>query len=106
MKKLLSRRKLIAGAVGASAALLAASKARWPPAIRGIYGASDAITFAAHRALLAHQPLAREFGREAIMRNFPVLGTANPQDARYQQLLAGRFADWRLPVTGLVSHPG
>lgn len=106
MNKVLSRRKLIAGAAAASGVFLAARKGSWPPACRGIFGASDALTFAAHRVLLANQPLAREFGREMITRNFPVLGMANPKDARYQQLLAGGFADWRLPVDGLVSRPG
>jgi DMSO/TMAO reductase YedYZ molybdopterin-dependent catalytic subunit len=102
----LSRRQLITGAVGAGGVVLAASKASWPPSFRGAFGVSNALTFAAHRVLLAHQPLAREFGPEMIMRNFPVLGTRNPKDPRYQQLLAGGFADWRLPVDGLISRPG
>jgi len=106
MKTVLTRRKLIAGAVGAGGVLLAASKASWPPSCRGIFGAGDALTFAAHRVLLSNQSLAREFGREMITRKFPVNGTSNPKDARYQELLAGRFAEWRLPVDGLVSRPG
>jgi len=101
-----SRRKLLAGFAGAGGAYLAASRGTFPPACRGIFGASDALTFAAHRALLSHQPLAREFGREMITKNFPVNGTRNPEDASYQKLLAGRFTDWRLPVDGLVSNPG
>jgi DMSO/TMAO reductase YedYZ molybdopterin-dependent catalytic subunit len=106
MKRVLSRRQWIAGAAGAGGVLWAASKASWPPSYRGVFGASDALTFAAQRVLLAHQPLVREFGREMITRDFPINGTSHPSDARYQQLLAGRFADWRLPVDGLVARPG
>jgi len=106
MKRKLSRRKLLAGAAGLGGAYLAASNASWPPSCRGIFGVSNALTFAAHRVLLAHQPLAREFGREMITPNFPVNGTRNPENARYQELLAGKFADWRLPIDGLVSRPG
>jgi DMSO/TMAO reductase YedYZ molybdopterin-dependent catalytic subunit len=106
MKKLLSRRQLIAGAAGAGGVVLAATQAAWPPSCRGVFGVSDALTFAAQRVLLANQSLVREFGREKITPNFPVNGTSHPNDARYQQLLAGRFADWRLPVEGLVAKPG
>lgn len=90
MKRQLSRRSLFTGAAG----------------IGGVFGVSDALTCAAHRALLSHQPLAREFGRDMITRKFPVNGIKNPPGANYQKLLAGRFADWRLPVDGLVSRPG
>jgi DMSO/TMAO reductase YedYZ molybdopterin-dependent catalytic subunit len=86
--------------------LYAARKASLIPSCRGAFGASDALTFAVQRVLLVNQPLVREFGPEMIMRNFPVLGTKNPEDVRYQQLLAGHFTDWRLPVDGLVSRPG
>jgi DMSO/TMAO reductase YedYZ molybdopterin-dependent catalytic subunit len=109
MKAKITRRKLIAGAAGAAGAggaLWAAGKASWPPAARGIFGASDALTFAAHRVLLAHQPLAREFGREMITKDFPVNGTSLPSDGRYQEQLAGGFVDWRLTVRGLIAKPG
>lgn len=106
MKRKLSRRKLLTGAAGLGVGYLAASNASWPPSCRGFFGVSNALTFAAHRVLLAHQPLAREFGREMITPNFPEHGTTNPEDARYQELLAGKFADWRLPIDGLVSRPG
>ncbi|NWF85940.1 MAG: molybdopterin-binding protein, partial [Bryobacteraceae bacterium] len=66
MKRHLSRRSLIAGAAGIGGASLAATNASWPPACRGVFGVSDALTYAAHRALLSHQPPAREFGREMI----------------------------------------
>jgi DMSO/TMAO reductase YedYZ molybdopterin-dependent catalytic subunit len=106
MTRKFSRRKLLAGAAGLGGGYLAASNASWPPSCRGFFGVSNALTFAAHRALLAQQPLVREFGREMITPKFPVNGTRNPEDTRYQELLAGGFADWRLPVEGLVAKPG
>jgi DMSO/TMAO reductase YedYZ molybdopterin-dependent catalytic subunit len=96
----------LAAAAGGGAALLAASKATWPPSCRGVFGAVDALTFAAHRALQTKHSLAREFGREMITPDFPVNGTLSPKDTLSQQLLAGNFADWRLRVEGLVSKPG
>jgi DMSO/TMAO reductase YedYZ molybdopterin-dependent catalytic subunit len=53
-----------------------------------------------------NQPLAREFGRDMITAKFPVNGMSNPPDAAYQKLLAGRFADFRLPVEGMVARTG
>jgi DMSO/TMAO reductase YedYZ molybdopterin-dependent catalytic subunit len=85
---------------------VAGRNAAWPPACRGLFGATDALTFAAHRALQAHPPLAREFDRGMITPKFPMNGTRNPPDAQYQKLLAGAFKDWRLPIDGLVARPG
>ncbi len=101
----LSRRQWMAAGAGAGIASLAAARAPWPPSCRGLFGASDALTFAAQRLLQFNQPLAREFGPEMIMRNFPVLGTKNPKDALYQQHLATHFTDWRLPIDGLIAKP-
>jgi DMSO/TMAO reductase YedYZ molybdopterin-dependent catalytic subunit len=106
MKRKLSRRKLLAAAAGLGGGFLAAGNASWPPSCRGVFGVSDALTYAAHRVLLANQPLAREFGPEMITPNFPAHGTTNPEDARYQELVAGQFVDWRLPIDGLVASPG
>lgn len=103
----ISRRHLLtAAAAGAGGLIVAGAKASYPPASRGIFGASDALTFASHRLILAHQPLVREFDRSTIAKTFPVNGTRNPRDPGYQALRAVGFTDWRLPVEGLVSRPG
>lgn len=102
----ISRRQLLtAAAAGAGGLVIAGAKAWYPPASRGIFGASDALTFASHRLLLAHQPLVREFDRAMIAASFPVNGTSNPDDPAYQALRAAAFKEWRLPVEGLVSRP-
>ena len=103
----ISRRQLLTAAVtGAGGLVIAGAKAWYPPASRGIFGASDALTFASHRLILAHQPLVREFDRTMIAANFPVNGTTDPRDPAYLALRAAEFKDWRLPVEGLVSRPG
>ena len=103
----ISRRQLLTtAAAGAGGVVIAAAKAWYPPVSRGIFGASDALTFASHRLILAHQPLVREFDRTMIARNFPVNGTSNPEDPAYQALRAEAFKNWRLPVEGLVTRPG
>ena len=49
--------------------------------------------------------MAREFDRSQISTVIPVNGEA-PKTEPYQRLLAGRFADWRLTIDGLVDRPG
>jgi DMSO/TMAO reductase YedYZ molybdopterin-dependent catalytic subunit len=99
---MISRRKWIAAA---PAVFLAACKDSLPPAYGTLFDVSNSLTFSSHRLLLRNQPLVREFGREMISKNFPAINETNPKNDRYQQLLAGGFSEWRLPVAGLVSKP-
>jgi DMSO/TMAO reductase YedYZ molybdopterin-dependent catalytic subunit len=112
MSKPSSRRNLIttglatvAGAAGlAAAARLADRYGLIPPDHGGIYGVGETLTYASQRLLMAHHSLAREFDRSHISKAFPVNGDP-PQSDDYRRLLAGRFADWRLTVDGLVARP-
>jgi DMSO/TMAO reductase YedYZ molybdopterin-dependent catalytic subunit len=109
---MISRRRLIttgltavAGASGlAAAARLAAQYGLVPPDHGGLYGAGETLTYAAHRLLTLHQPLAREFDRSQISRVAPVNG-GPPDGDDYQRLLRRNFAEWRLEVDGLVARP-
>jgi DMSO/TMAO reductase YedYZ molybdopterin-dependent catalytic subunit len=109
---MISRRRLlttglgaVAGASGlAAAARLAAQYGLIPPDHGGLYGAGETITYAAHRLLTLHQPLAREFDRSQISRVAPVNG-GPPDSDEYQRLLRRNFAEWRLEVDGLVDRP-
>jgi DMSO/TMAO reductase YedYZ molybdopterin-dependent catalytic subunit len=109
---MISRRRLItgsltavAGASGiAAAARLAAQYGLIPPDHGGLYGAGETLTYAAHRLLTLHQPLAREFNRSQISRVAPVNG-GPPDGDDYQRLLRRNFAEWRLEVDGLVARP-
>jgi len=112
MRELPSRRKLIttglatvAGASGlAVAARLADRYGLIPPDHFGIYGAGQTLTYAAQRILTSHHSMAREFNRSDISKVCPINGDP-PEDETYQRLLAGRFADWRLTIEGLVARP-
>lgn len=109
---MISRRRLITtglAAVGGASALAAAARlaARYglvPPDHGGVYGAGETLTYAAHRLLTLHQPMAREFDRSQISKVAPVNG-GPPQSDEYQKLLRGQFADWRLQIDGLVARP-
>jgi len=112
MSRLLTRRKVImtgltaiAGASGlAAAARLADRYGLIPPDHGGIYGVGETLTYASQRLLMSRHSLAREFGPGQISIIAPVNGGV-PNAFDYQQLLAGRFRDWRLEVDGLVARP-
>ncbi|GJD95773.1 molybdopterin-dependent oxidoreductase [Methylobacterium iners] len=102
----ISRRQWLAG--GGALATSAALGGCDAPALRDLanpYGLSNALTFATQRWLLRHQPLVREFGPEAISTVFPTINTTDPKDEAYQRSKTAGFADWRLPVSGLVARP-
>jgi len=101
----MTRRKWLTAAPAAGSLLLAACKDSLPPSYGSLFDLSNSLTFASHRFLLRNQPLVREFSRDKITKNFPAINETNPKSDRYQQLLAGGFADWRLPIEGLVSKP-
>ena len=102
----LSRRSLIRGASAlGGAGLLGGCEGPGGPAFTGYTAPSDALTFMLQRLLLRGQPLAREFGPEAISAVFPTINTVDPEDAGYRRSRAQGFADWRLPVSGLVERP-
>ncbi len=54
--------------------------------------------------LVGRDGLAREFAASDISPTFKVNGTAKPTNPDWQALAAGKFADWRLKVTGLVTR--
>ncbi len=108
MKKLLTRRKFLAGSGAVSSlALLGCDPGNYlPPKVRGgLMGVSDVLTMATHRLMLSGQPLAQEHNPSDITRDFPTWGNTNPRQEDYQTLLRGEFVDWRLPVGGLVNSP-
>lgn len=101
MRKI-SRRSLLIGGVSAGGVLLAGAGAKYS---NELFRVGEDLSRATHRLLLQGNPLAREFTTRDISRNFPAIGTTLPESELYQRLLHGRFADWRLPVGGLVDKP-
>src|SRR6188768_1685167 len=106
----LTRRRFITGIVtaasGTGALVLANRYGLIPPDHTGVFGVGETLTYAAHRALLSAQPLAREFDRRAISTNFPAINTTLPEAETYRRDMTGGFRDWRLTVDGLVARPG
>ncbi len=98
----ISRRKLIVGGVSAGGILLAGTASKYS---NELYRVGEDLSRATHRLLLRNNPLAREFTTREISKNFPAIGTTMPESEIYQRLLHGRFAEWRLPVGGLVDKP-
>lgn len=107
----ISRRGLItkglATAAGISGLAVAARTAERygliPPDHGGIYGLGETLTYASHKVLGSHS-MAREFPRSQISKAPFANETAAPNED-FKRLQAGGFADWRLGVEGMVSHP-
>jgi DMSO/TMAO reductase YedYZ molybdopterin-dependent catalytic subunit len=106
-----SRRKLIVTGLAATAGVsglgLAAHLAQKygliPPDHSGIYGLGETLTYASQRLLTRHS-LAREFLRSQISER-PVANELAPFTEEFKRLQAGKFADWRLSVDGMVDRP-
>ena len=109
MKKFLSRRNLIlgAGAISAGISVYKMDKRFLiPPKVRGgLLGVADILTMASQRLLMYGQPLAREYSPKDIVQDFPQWGEVFPRDGTYQKHLREGFANWRLPIKGLVYQP-
>jgi DMSO/TMAO reductase YedYZ molybdopterin-dependent catalytic subunit len=107
----LSRRKLITTGLAAAAgvtglgvaARLAQRYGLVPPDYGGIYGLGETLTYASARLLTRHS-LAREFSRSQISQR-PVPNEMAPLSEAFKRLQAGKFADWRLSVDGMVERP-
>ena len=107
----ISRRKLIIGGIATAAGLsglgvaarLAQKYGLVPPDHGGLYGPGETLTYAAQRLLTRHS-LAREFRRDQISKR-PFADPVDPLPEPFAKLQAGRFADWRVAVDGLVDRP-
>jgi len=107
----LSRRKLITTGLAATtsvlglgaAAALAQKYGLAPPDHGGIYGLGETLNYASQRLLTRHS-LAREFPRGKISKT-PFANEIAPPSEAFKRLQAGKFADWRLSVSGMVARP-
>jgi len=106
-----SRRKMItagvsatAGVAGIAAGVVAAKDHGFiPPNTGSLYHAGDTLTYAAQRLLTNHR-MAREFSRDQISPK-PFPNGDLPQGDEFKRLEAGKFADWKLSVEGMVARP-
>jgi len=110
--RLVTRREaIIAGLASVGGVVLARSPEQLPPTYGNVLRMGDTLTYAAQRALLPGQSLAREYGRDELT-SFPATGTTNPGVSvqselgeAYRHSQAQGFADWRLSVEGRVATP-
>jgi DMSO/TMAO reductase YedYZ molybdopterin-dependent catalytic subunit len=106
MSRLVTRRGLItAGALGAGTLLAGCDRVIQVPAARKILFAGEDMQRGLQRALSDRNALAPEFGAGDLSPIFRSNGTANPDTPAYNALVAGKFADYRLQVGGLVARP-
>jgi DMSO/TMAO reductase YedYZ molybdopterin-dependent catalytic subunit len=105
-----NRRRFLTGAtLGASALALSGCKILdslndYDNPLRNLMEGANGVTYRAQR-LVSGDKLAPEFTKADIRQSQRSNGTINPQDADYQALAAGGFADWRLNVQGAVENP-
>lgn len=105
--KIITRRKaIITGLTSLGGLLLAGCSKPLPPTYGNILRMGDNLTYAAHRALLPGQSLAKEYAYRDIS-SFPATGTTNPATINevYARLQTNAFADWTLSIEGSVSRP-
>lgn len=110
---IISRRNAIVTTLtGVGALLLPGCTRPGPPTYGNLLRMGDAFTYNMQRHLLSHRALAKEYGRSDIS-SFPATGTTNPAkeggfgfSKDYALIHHNDFADYALPVTGLVSKPG
>jgi DMSO/TMAO reductase YedYZ molybdopterin-dependent catalytic subunit len=104
------RAAITAGVASLGAVVFARYPRELPPTYGHILRMGDAVTYAAQRALLPRQSLAREYTR-ADITSFPAIGTTDPGARRtelgqeYKKLQADGFKDWKLEVEGSVKNP-
>jgi DMSO/TMAO reductase YedYZ molybdopterin-dependent catalytic subunit len=110
--RLITRRRAItAGLLSVGGLVLARFPSDLPPTYGNLLRMGDTFTYAAQRALLPRQSLAKEYSPKDIT-SFPAIGTTDPglphtpgsSDA-YRRLQSGGFVDWRLSVEGRVASP-
>jgi DMSO/TMAO reductase YedYZ molybdopterin-dependent catalytic subunit len=79
----------------------ALSRSSWFPNVLGV---GERLNRALQPTVTGRRAMAQEFTEADLSPQFRSNGTANPQDAAYQALVASNFADWRLLVNGLVER--
>lgn len=99
---ILTRRTLL---LGATATLAGCDRLGRNESVREALFSAENFHRWAQRSLMVRDALAQEFRPDQISPIFRANGTANPNTLAYKALWRGGFADWRLPVTGLVARP-
>jgi DMSO/TMAO reductase YedYZ molybdopterin-dependent catalytic subunit len=109
-KLILTRRSFLsASAVGVSSLVLAGCDqfdflGQRDQAVRDFLERANSLTYAAQRALVPQQALARTYNETEIRQPQRPNGSTDPKTDEYLALQANNFADYRLRVMGLVEN--
>jgi DMSO/TMAO reductase YedYZ molybdopterin-dependent catalytic subunit len=109
---ILNRRRLLGlSAAGASSLILAGCDqfdflGQRDNQVRDFLERANELTYAAQRALVPQQALAREFSASEIRQGQRPNGSTDPRNvAEYAELVETNFSGYRLNITGLVETP-
>ena len=107
MTQMVTRRRLIGAlGVGAGGLMLAGcDRIARAPAVKRVLSLGQDASFSVQRLVTDRAALAPEFTRAQMSPVFRTNGNTSVASPDYARLAAGRFADWRLRVDGLVARP-
>ena len=106
MSGLITRRALVGGAAaGAGALLTGCDRLGRDERFQALLRTGEGGNYALQRLLQDRTALAQEFRPDQRSPVFRMNGVRMPSGEDYARHLATGFADWRIPVQGLVSHP-
>jgi DMSO/TMAO reductase YedYZ molybdopterin-dependent catalytic subunit len=106
--KLLTRRSALTGLVGGGTGLLLSGCDRivQMPGVLSMLESAELVSQHTQRAILGQvRPLAREYQRSEISRNFKANGTTRPQTEDYVRHVLTEFSQYKLKVDGMVARP-
>lgn len=107
---ILSRRRLLGlGAASASSLVLAGCSefdflGKRDDPVRDFLERANELTYAAQRALVGDQALAREYAESEIRQGQRPNGSTNPSSAEYLTMRESGFANYKLRIKGLVEQ--
>jgi len=97
---------LVRGLAGmATLALSGCTSLSQQPWVDTLLRSAEALTKRVQRLFAGSHALAHEYSKADIAPVFRANGTLDPGTAEYRAHAQINFADWRIPVTGLVEHP-
>jgi DMSO/TMAO reductase YedYZ molybdopterin-dependent catalytic subunit len=73
--------------------------------IHGFIKKADKLTYGSQRSLVSRQALAKEFTPEQMSPVFKANGSTMVDTPEYRAMMAEKFVNWRLQITGLVAKP-
>jgi DMSO/TMAO reductase YedYZ molybdopterin-dependent catalytic subunit len=102
----ITRRALVMGATaGAGTLLSGCDRLGQDERFRALLRTGEGGNYALQRLLQDRTALAQEFRPDQRSPVFRMNGVSMPAGDEYARHLAANFADWRVPVEGMVAHP-